>query len=90
MKIEEMPAAIAAKCEEALVAAKHLAELDRKFDDGFNGRHTPAASRRLDRIETQIYETKDEFKNALFSIHGMMAAFESRIRSLAICDVEVE
>ena len=90
MKIEEMPAAIAVKCEEALVAAKRLAELDRMHDDGFNGDRTPAASRRLDRIENEICETEDEFKGALLAVHGMMAAFESRIRGLAICDVEVE
>ena len=88
MKIEEMPAAIAAKCEEALVAAKRLAELDRMHDEADD--RSAGSRNRMFRIENEICETEDDFKGALLAVHGMMAAFESRARGLAICDVEVE
>ena len=86
IKIEDLPAAIGRKCEEALAEAKRLNELDRLLADADNGERTADAVRRIDGMECELCETQDSFREAMFAIHGMMAAFETKVRALALYD----
>ena len=84
MTIEEILAGLARECRTALRLAKRYAELDRQHDDAFNDERTPKTSRRIDGIEEALLDTHREYRDALLRAHGLMSAFDARLRALAI------
>ena len=86
IRIEDLPAAIGRKCEEALAEAKRLGELDRLLAEADNGERTAEAARRIDGMECELCETQDAFREAMSAIQGMAAAFVTKVRALALYD----
>lgn len=86
IKIEDLPAAIGRKCEEALAEAQRIHELDWLLDDANNDERTRATARRINGLENELCETQDSFREAMLTLQGMVAAFETRVRAVALYD----
>lgn len=86
MTMEETIATLVRECTNALRFAKRYAELDRRFDDAFNDAHTTENSRRLDGIEESMLDAQKGFSDSLLRIHGLVSAFDVKVRELAVLD----